>query len=105
MVDALEALLGCAAFIVVRGKDRWTWPTPAGWADLMVNVKLVDDPHELIYEVHIVYKKIMATRKDHHGQSAYANARVAMEILEKVGLAVGRRRLRVTTKEGHQRDF
>ena len=86
MVDALEAILGCEDLVVVRGKNRWARPTPAGWADLMVNVKLVDDPHEHICEVQIIHKKLMAARKDLHGHSSYANARVAMDILEKIGL-------------------
>ena len=90
MVDALEAILGCEDLIAVRGKDRWARPTPAGWADLMVNVKLVDDPTEHICEIQIIHKKLMAARKDLDGHKAYANARVAMEILEKLPPSVRR---------------
>ena len=84
MVEALEAILSCDKLVAVRGKNRWDEPTPAGWADLMVNVKLADDPNEHVCEVQIIHKRLMAARKDLNGHQAYANSRVAAEILERL---------------------
>ena len=50
----------------------------------MVNVRLADDPTEHVCEIQIIHKKLMAARKDLDGHKAYAAARGAAEILEKL---------------------
>ena len=82
MAKVYEALLTHPDLVVVRGKDRWTKPTPGGWADHMLNFRLKSDRNRHIVEVQIVHHKLMIAREGLDGHAAYAQGRAATETLE-----------------------
>lgn len=68
-----------------RLKDRYSNPTPGGWADLMVNFCFIADPDEHICELQIVHANLLALRgKEAGGHDDYNVVRGAAELYEKI---------------------
>ena len=51
MKRVFDAVKTCPDLQIARVKDRWSNPTRDGWADLMLNVVLNDDPSKHVCEV------------------------------------------------------
>ncbi len=75
MQFALEALVHRKDVDVVRAKCRFSNPSAGGWMDLMINVRLKNDPGQHVCEVQFVHKKLVAVRKGMggHGTSMMIN--------------------------------
>ena len=83
-MEALAELLDLIAksdeIEVVRVKDRFSYPSPGGWRDAMINYRVKG--HQHICEVQIVHSKMLVARKELGGHEEYAAERSAREILE-----------------------
>ena len=76
----LEAIASSNVLEAVRWKDRLRSPTPAGWADSMVNVR-VRGGTKHVYEVQVAQKMMLTARAGLDGHEAYAQARGALEAM------------------------
>jgi hypothetical protein len=65
---------------VVDSKERFSRPTPGGWADLMINFRFMDDKH--ICEVQLVHHQMFTIRQNMGRHKLYAAYRAASELLK-----------------------
>lgn len=88
MLDMFQALVDSPAVVITRVKNRWDpnglpGPTEAGWADIMVNVRLAEDvDFDHVCEVQICHFRMLQQRKTQGGHGSYAFLRAAQETLE-----------------------
>ena len=82
----VEQLLKTAEIKVVRMKDRFSYATPDGWRDVLVNFQLVDDENCHVMEVQIVHKAMQTARSQLPGHFVYSRVRSATELLTKIGI-------------------
>jgi hypothetical protein len=68
------------AIAIVRVKDRFSHPTPAGWADAMINFVCRGSDH--VCELQLIQGDMLKARKEFGGHQAYAATREAAELLE-----------------------
>ena len=61
---------------VCRVKDRFNYPSPSGWTDLMVNFYLNDDPGKHVCEVQLIHFKMLSQRTTQEGHDGYNIYRV-----------------------------
>ena len=71
-----QYILASDEVTVCRVKDRFNEPSPAGWADLMVNFYLNDDPGKHMCEVQLIHFKMLSQRTTQEGHDAYNVYRV-----------------------------
>ena len=96
MSIAAEALsrLAESEVEIVRIKERFVRePTSGGWRDCMVNGRFEGSPH--VWEVQIVHRELLMARRGLPGHAIYNCVRVAIELLEKMGLEKYDRAVRV----------
>lgn len=67
--------------LLTRMKDRFRQPTPAGWADAMVNAVFCDDRTYHVFELQIYHKDMLTVRSQMGGHREYATLRAGSEIL------------------------
>jgi len=72
---------------ILRVKDRFQEPTPAGWADVMVNAVFADDRYLHVFELQIYHHDLLTVRKDIGGHEGYSRFRASREISELLGVA------------------
>merc|ERR1711957_501639 len=64
---------------IVRFKDRFTEPTPGGWADLCLNVMFCDGP-QVVWELQLAHKALTLVRSNLGAHDEYVEYRAATEI-------------------------
>jgi len=69
-------------------------PSPGGWRDLMINFYFTSDPHRHVCEIQVVHSRMLVARKGLPGHAIYGRSRNALEILEKMEVAVPATRTR-----------
>ncbi len=83
--EALSRLAADSEVEIVRIKERFIRePTSGGWRDCMINGRFGDSPH--VWEVQIVHRELLVARRGLPGHAIYNCVRVAIELLEKMGL-------------------
>jgi serine/threonine protein kinase len=80
VLTALLALQAQGVIIIVRIKNRFEHPTPARWADAMVNLMCRGSEH--VCELQLVHATMLKARKEFGGHNAYAAFREAAELLQ-----------------------
>ena len=83
IAEIADYILDSNEVTVCRVKDRFTKPSSAGWADLMLNFYLNDDPARHVCEVQIIHFKMLSQRTTQEGHGAYNVFRSASELLIK----------------------
>ena len=79
----------------MRVKDRFVAkPSPGGWRDLMINFYFTKDPHRHVCEIQVVHSRMLVARKGLPGHAIYGRSRNALEILEKMEVALPAKRTR-----------
>jgi hypothetical protein len=97
---ALELMFASDEITVVRIKNRFSKPTSAGWADLMINFCFKSDPNKHICELQAIHIDMFLVRKEMGAHHEYSKFRWAMEIL----LANGHSKLVQQIDDGHGAD-
>ena len=99
MLRALLRLQEEGGIVIVRTKNRFTSPTPAGWADAMLNIICMAPAesqgavaaedhtgaplaHGHVCELQLIHATMLKARKEFGGHNAYAAFREAAELLE-----------------------
>lgn len=85
MASSLEALSKHDGLEILRCKNRFAKPSPGGWMDLMVNVRMKADVSRHVCEVQFVHSKMLMIRRDWGGHGDYSKFRSARELLEMHG--------------------
>lgn len=86
MADGLSLLLSDdSGFRVSRAKDRVAAQTAGGWADVVVNGHLADDPQQHHCEVQLCFARLLLLRSKLGGHEDYVMFRCAAELLVAAG--------------------
>ena len=67
---------------ILRVKDRFTYPSPGGWMDAMLNLVFTNDTSCHVCEIQVVLKDLMLARSQFGGHQVYGLGRLAAELLE-----------------------
>merc|ERR1711957_623869 len=65
---------------LTRFKNRFLNPTSGGWADIVMNLFVLDDPRLHVFELQLVHRQMSVMRQQMGGHADYKVMRAATEI-------------------------
>merc|ERR550537_752623 len=89
MHGTLQRLLESPQTRVLRMKNRFAFPSPGGWSDILLNLQFVDDPFHHVWEVQLMHSKLFLCRDELGGHKDYVKLRAAAEVIELHGVLSG----------------
>ena len=84
--EVVQRLMACDVIELVRLKDRFEFRASGGWRDVLINYRVIGDEKKHICEVQVVHRDMYLARSQLPGHAVYSHVRIAVELLESIGM-------------------